>query len=101
VNIGARIGEVLALQWCDVDSDKAQVLSRCIMSIGGQVVGPKSGSSVRKVVSSEPLKRLQILYREQREHWFRESRETPAWEFCKHTERAAVYATWRKAFVWL
>ncbi|MBN1567970.1 MAG: site-specific integrase [Acidobacteria bacterium] len=96
---GARVGEAIALQWPDIDFRTAQAFIRRTMPINRKVGTPKSISSTRSIdLSPELIDALQSLQKTQREYWFKEGKELPAWVFCKRSEQAPDYSVWRRAF---
>ena len=97
---GCRVGEAIALQWQDIDFEKAEAIIRRTMPGNRQLGDPKTTSSFRTVeLSPQLLEALQELQREQREYWFSKGEEMPAWVFCKHNRNAPIYSVWRRAFV--
>lgn len=97
---GARVGEAIALQWQDIDFAKAEAIIRRTMPPNRQVGTPKTLASLRTVeLSPQLVDALQALQKEQREYWFGEGKEVPAWVFCKHNPGAPTYSVWRRAFL--
>ncbi|HSW40828.1 MAG TPA: tyrosine-type recombinase/integrase [Acidobacteriota bacterium] len=96
---GVRVGEAIALQWCDLDLRNGRAHIRRNMPINRQVGPPKSESSKRTVdLSPELVGVLRDLNRQQREYWFGKGQEPPEWVFAKHSRQAPDYSVWRQAF---
>jgi integrase len=96
---GARVGEAIALQWQDIDLEKAQALIRRTMPINRQLGDPKSIASRRTLdLSPELVSEFRTLQTAQRKYWFSEGKEVPEWVFCKHNRQAPDYSVWRRAF---
>jgi integrase len=99
---GVRVGEAIALQWQDIDFEKATAIIRRTMPGNRQLGAPKTMSSYRTVEMSPQLVRvLQELQKSQREYWFCRGEEMPHWVFCKQSRNAPIYSVWRRAFVTL
>lgn len=97
---GVRIGEAIALQWGDLDLEKAEAVIRRTMPANRQVGEPKTLSSARTVeLSPQLVEVLRDLQQTQREYWFGKGKDVPPWVFCKQSTAAPTYSVWRRAFI--
>ncbi|UCE05171.1 MAG: site-specific integrase [bacterium] len=101
---GLRVGELIALQWKDVDFIHRLIyVTRNITR--NKITTPKSQSSIRKVrMTSQLVDILQDLYqRRKQEKLHRGWKEFPDWLFCnedgKFLSYDIVYRWWNKGMV--
>jgi integrase len=99
---GMRFGEVVGLQWQDVDEHRGQLLVRRNMARHRQAEAPKTPASERRVdLSPEMLEELKRLRRERRTQIFKAGREwnEEEWIFRNKRGRPIIYADFH-SHVW-
>jgi integrase len=94
---GMRAGELLGLQWGDVNWRSGYVhVQRNI--VRGLLTTPKNHQSRRVDLSHQLRVALRLWRRQQRREWFKMGRPFPAWMFASVTGTALDESNVRKAF---
>ena len=78
---GMRLGELLGLQWSDLDQiSKCLHVKRAVTR--RRIESPKNHLQRRIDVSDELLRKLQELQRRRKEEWLKKGEKMPQWVFC-------------------
>jgi integrase len=94
---GLRLGELLGLQWGDVDwNGRFLVIQRNIVK--GVLTSPKSHQRRRVDMSAQLAQTLLAWRRAQREHWLKKGENVPLWVFPSRTGTALEERNVRHVF---
>jgi integrase len=94
---GLRLGELLALQWADIDwNGRFLAVQRNL--VRGLITSPKSHQQRKVDLTPHVVTALQTWRRVQRARWFKKGKPMPEWVFPSRTGTSLEHCNVRQAF---